>query len=545
MFRIHSKAACLTICLGIILSRAYPVTADEIELQTEDSSEIFQSEDEAEEIVSTTPAPACMDDRTSAEQTESVENDISSSDLTEAVFDDTYEETASVPSEQNSESETSAGSEAVFPDKAGILEDAKLTAELERNKRNLENLGDGGIAVLDHFMEFLVMYPDICETQKIPYAYPLGTDRDVTLTVYQKNGVNYSLVQFSDDSDTDFQCQKFINEMDSEDSVIPEYQIRRGDSQSVQEVGGIVKVSAEYFDTYTEAGISHEGVKAKFATTFYIEGKIMTGGNYDLYTVYGKHWIQPYRSLSMVTSKYSHGIARYWEGDEIVSGTPNTSLKEAVDLNYSISISYPIACSFAFGWTGTAGTKIRAGVDFPMHDVVFTNPNGISGQAADGHFTYDAMTMITIPKRDPMFAFQFNQFFENSVYGNGSYVHSYGGDWRVVVPNMTNSSDSSSEAEENIKYYTDGGIIYNPVFNPTYYLGKYADLQAAFGSNDDAAFRHFLDFGMSEGRQASASFDPAAYRNRYTDLNSAFGDNWKQYYLHYLQHGLSEGRAGN
>ena len=37
-------------------------------------------------------------------------------------------------------------------------------------------------------------------------------------------------------------------------------------------------------------------------------------------------------------------------------------------------------------------------------------------------------------------------------------------------------------------------------FNETQYLANYADLQAAFGSNTDAATQHFIQFGFGEGR---------------------------------------------
>lgn len=83
---------------------------------------------------------------------------------------------------------------------------------------------------------------------------------------------------------------------------------------------------------------------------------------------------------------------------------------------------------------------------------------------------------------------------------------------------------------------------YAPVFNATYYANKYADLKAAFGTNEQALFNHFLTCGMKEGRQASEEFNVQAYKNRYADLRAAFGEDLKSYYLHYINNGKAEGR---
>ena len=83
------------------------------------------------------------------------------------------------------------------------------------------------------------------------------------------------------------------------------------------------------------------------------------------------------------------------------------------------------------------------------------------------------------------------------------------------------------------------------VFNAKYYLSRYADLKAAFGSDEAKALAHFKNFGMKEGRQGIASFNPLSYRSRYADLQKAFGMNWPAYYNHYMDCGAKEGRIGN
>ena len=86
------------------------------------------------------------------------------------------------------------------------------------------------------------------------------------------------------------------------------------------------------------------------------------------------------------------------------------------------------------------------------------------------------------------------------------------------------------------------GVNYAAVFNAQYYLNRYADLNAAYGTNAEAALRHFVKYGMKEGRQASEEFNLSAYRSKYADLRKAFGSDNVRYYLHYINYGKAEGR---
>ena len=91
--------------------------------------------------------------------------------------------------------------------------------------------------------------------------------------------------------------------------------------------------------------------------------------------------------------------------------------------------------------------------------------------------------------------------------------------------------------------YVINGYDYAPVFNPTYYANKYADLQGAFGNDANALWNHFQQYGMNEFRQASAEFNPVIYKNRYADLREAYGNNNPLYYFHYVAFGKAEGRS--
>ena len=88
-----------------------------------------------------------------------------------------------------------------------------------------------------------------------------------------------------------------------------------------------------------------------------------------------------------------------------------------------------------------------------------------------------------------------------------------------------------------------GGLDYSLVFNASYYAERYRDLKAAYGTDTEALFYHFIAHGMSEGRQAIDTFNVQIYRARYPDLQKAFGNNLPLYYQHYIQFGAMEKRT--
>ena len=65
----------------------------------------------------------------------------------------------------------------------------------------------------------------------------------------------------------------------------------------------------------------------------------------------------------------------------------------------------------------------------------------------------------------------------------------------------------------------------------------------AFKDDDVAYLKHFVEFGMNEGRDAIAGFSIKSYKNANDDLRKAFGNNLKQYYMHYIYYGNKENRT--
>lgn len=101
--------------------------------------------------------------------------------------------------------------------------------------------------------------------------------------------------------------------------------------------------------------------------------------------------------------------------------------------------------------------------------------------------------------------------------------------------NNSSHSGSASPAVLN-------GVDYSAVYNFSYYVSTYPDLEQLYGSDPAGALRHFVQYGMKEGRQGSASFDVNIYKNNYADLQAAFGSDLEKYYMHYIRYGKQEGR---
>jgi hypothetical protein len=87
-----------------------------------------------------------------------------------------------------------------------------------------------------------------------------------------------------------------------------------------------------------------------------------------------------------------------------------------------------------------------------------------------------------------------------------------------------------------------GEVNYLKVFDAAYYKQMNPDVVAVLGDSDEAAFQHFIDYGMGEGRIASRNFNVQTYKSSYADLRAAFGDDLTAYYMHYIQYGFYEGR---
>ena len=182
------------------------------------------------------------------------------------------------------------------------------------------------------------------------------------------------------------------------------------------------------------------------------------------------------------------------------------------------------------------------------------------------HFVNNGMSEGRIAKEDfNVSIYKSNYADLRAAFGDDNkqyYIHyinngkSEGRNAKTLIGGSSSGSDSKSSGSSKnsgktststtSKTYASAvynGIDYGAVFDYDYYINKYPDLKAAFGSNKQAALEHFVNNGMYEGRQGRAEFDVNSYRNANIDLKMAFGQDIRAYYLHYINNGINEGRV--
>lgn len=151
---------------------------------------------------------------------------------------------------------------------------------------------------------------------------------------------------------------------------------------------------------------------------------------------------------------------------------------------------------------------------------------GVGTEIEEGFF--DNFDVASYRKRYP----QLSQEYGNDL---DAYYEHYFLIGKVEGWNGSNSDSSNSSAVYN-------DVDYSAVFYAEYYLNHYPDLKTAFGNDSTKALQHFVEYGMKEGRQASAEFALNVYKSNYEDLTKAFGTNNVLYYWHYMNYGRAEGR---
>ena len=115
-----------------------------------------------------------------------------------------------------------------------------------------------------------------------------------------------------------------------------------------------------------------------------------------------------------------------------------------------------------------------------------------------------------------------------------------------VLAGLTNRrKEEKALFDTKVISYVDGGINYAPVFDPTYYADHNDDVKDVCGNNASSLLKHFVVFGMAEGRQAKETFNVQFYKANYKDLRTKFGNNLKLYYQHYVMIGLNENRTAD
>lgn len=84
--------------------------------------------------------------------------------------------------------------------------------------------------------------------------------------------------------------------------------------------------------------------------------------------------------------------------------------------------------------------------------------------------------------------------------------------------------------------------FWKPVFNAEYYAEHNPDIRDVYGADAYKLLKHFICFGMLEGRVANSSFDINVYMACNPDVVEEWKGDVRAYYLHYITDGRKEGR---
>jgi len=106
-------------------------------------------------------------------------------------------------------------------------------------------------------------------------------------------------------------------------------------------------------------------------------------------------------------------------------------------------------------------------------------------------------------------------------------------------------NNETSLRKHFVNYGVNEGRVASEVFDVNYYLENNNDLKVAFKNNKQSAYKHFINQGIKEGRRTSANFDVKHYLAKYPDLKKAFGNNYQSAYKHYIISGYNEGRRAS
>ena len=114
---------------------------------------------------------------------------------------------------------------------------------------------------------------------------------------------------------------------------------------------------------------------------------------------------------------------------------------------------------------------------------------------------------------------------------------------RIYALSLTDSNNSSTK---NVVYNnnnnTYNGIDCSKIYDFSYYCDRYPDVRVLYSNDPAGAMNHFINVGISQGRQGSAAFNLDAYKSNYPELKKDYGDDNWSYYYHYMVSGYYDGR---
>lgn len=303
--------------------------------------------------------------------------------------------------------------------------------------RQLETVPEGEVVILANLKEFIQEYPGFLEQHDIPYsmgAYPTRQEIDPmesanvpedSLIIYKKYGVFHtnqvSPTALGDLPDMDTLAKAFSLRIDSivSDSAFYENSLY-GYADAVL-VNSFTQTTS-YDGVYEEFGEPVPGRKGKTEDTFLTYQFSDTDPQYDYCMIQRITTVYPYlsKSASYVTSSYSSELAP-------CTGSAATLLW-ASPLTNELPISQdsnPVSVSSGMAKKDSDG----------RYEIRLSNPVGLyrplMTDGSEGQFSYVSSTEYRVGDFSS-FAFQYNNCFTNSTYGNGRVSFQHGGEWHLV-----------------------------------------------------------------------------------------------------------------
>lgn len=263
----------------------------------------------------------------------------------------------------------------------------------------------------------------------------------------------------------------------------------------------------------------------------YLVSKLMDDYNIGIdhvirhYDVTGKICPNPYVK--------NNGLNGNWTWDEFISnvkqyrknGTITIPNRNGSSVIASSTTTKPSTVSKSYLQKGDKGDDVKT-----MQSMLIACGYSCGSCGADDDFGNGTLSALKAFQKD-------NNLTVDGLYGSKSKEALIS-----LYNSKKNANNTDSKESSTVSNTVFNGLDYSPVYNYLYYKNKYADLQKAFGADEEAYFKHFCTYGMKEGRQASSDFNVQNYKSRYSDLRKAFGNNLPLYFKHYLEFGISEKR---
>lgn len=98
------------------------------------------------------------------------------------------------------------------------------------------------------------------------------------------------------------------------------------------------------------------------------------------------------------------------------------------------------------------------------------------------------------------------------------------------IPDLKYAMTPGDSPEGDMTWY--GGYDYGNVYDEEYYAANQPDVVKAVGKDPKALIKHFVNYGIYEGRQAKEDFNVNTYRSMHPELQERFGSDLHLYYLY-------------